>query len=84
MSPLAVLTKYCFCSKEIFTHYVGEYHLFESGGHEGSVDGVVANRDYALTSIVLEVAFDLAWPPMLLPPKLEYELRGLLRVFQKQ
>jgi len=44
----------------------------------------VANRDYALTSIVLEVAFDLAWPPMLLPPKLEYELRGLLRVFQKQ
>jgi len=42
------------------------------------VDGVEANRDYALTSIVLEVAIDLAWPSMLLPPKLEYELRGLL------
>jgi hypothetical protein len=43
------------------------------------MDSVVANRDYVFTSIVLEVAFDLAWPPTFLSPKLEYEIHRLLR-----
>lgn len=46
---------------------------------EGSMDCVVTNRDYAFAPIILEVTFNLAWAPMLLPSKLEYEIHRSLR-----
>jgi hypothetical protein len=53
--------------------------IVQSSLDEYSMDSVVTNRDYAFTAVVLELAFDLAWAPTLLPLKLEYEIRNLLR-----
>ena len=48
--------------------------IVQSSLDEYSIDCVVANCDYAFTTVVLEVAFNLAWTPTPLPSKLEYEL----------
>jgi len=35
--------------------------MVQSSFDEDSMDGVVADRDYAFTAVVLEVAFGLVW-----------------------
>ena len=52
--------------------------MAQSSFDEDSMDGVVTNRGYTFASIVLEVAFNFAWTPMLLLSKPKYEIHSLL------